>query len=283
MIRTQFTYLSSTLLVLVTLLIYSPGAIAQVHIAPTGIYLSNNNTSGQITVHNSSDQPQELNIELLYGYPDTDENGEIYLKIYDQMPDGASSALEFTRIYPRHIILPPNEQQIIRFLVRPPSYLKPGEYWARPAISSTPLQQEEVEESGDKTISTKFNLTQRTILSLNYRHGRVNTGINIEDIEASVNDESQVSLKVNIQRKGNAAYLGEAIITVLQNGKEVHRQKHEIAVYRDQVRRFDLNKNLGPGSYQINLTLDSEARAENNEDILPTSRAIGTTDVTIHR
>lgn len=281
MFRTQLTYLSSTLFVFVILLICHPAAIAQVHIAPTGIYLNNNTTSAQITVHNSSDQPQELNIELLYGYPDTDENGKIYLKIFDNIPEGAPSAIEFARIYPRHLILPPNEQQIIRFLVRPPSHLKPGEYWARPAISSTPVQQEE--KNGYQTISTKFNLIQRTILSLNYRHGRVSTGIDIQDIKASVNEDGRVSLKASIHRNGNAAYLGEAIITVIQNGQEVHRQTQEVAVYEDQVRQFDINKKLEPGSYQINLTLDSENRAKNNEDILPTSKTTGSTAVTIHQ
>lgn len=280
MFRTQLAYLPSAFFAFVTLLICHQAAIAQVHIAPTGIYLNNNTTSAQITVHNSSDQPQELNIELLYGYPDIDENGKVYLKLFDNIPDGAPSALEFARVYPRHLILPPNEQQIIRFVVRPPSHLKPGEYWARPAISSTPVQQKE--EAGVQTISTKFNLTQRTILSLNYRHGRVNTGIEIEDISASVSEDGQVSLKASIQRNGNSAYLGEAILSVSKNGQEVHQQKHEIAVYSDQVRIFDINKKLEPGSYQITLTLDSEARAGNNEDILPTTKAIGSTAVTIH-
>lgn len=280
MFRTQLTYLSTTLFVFIILLMYHPAAFAQVHIAPTGIYLNNNNTSGQITVHNSSDHPQELNIELLYGYPDTDENGKVYLKLFDNIPDGAQSAIEFARVYPRHLILPPNEQQIIRFVVRPPSHLKPGEYWARPAISSTPVQQEK-KENGDQTISTKFNLTQRTILSLNYRHGRVNTGIDIEDLRAIIDDDGQVSLEASIQRNGNSAYLGEAIITVFQNGQEVHRQQQEIAVYRDQVRRFDIKQDLEPGSYQINLTLDSTARAEDNEEILSASKTTGSAAVTI--
>lgn len=281
MLRTQLTYLSSTLFVFVILLMCHPAAIAQIHIAPTGIYLNNNTTSAQITVHNSSDQPQELNIELLYGYPHIDENGKVYLKLFDDIPDGAPSALEFARVYPRHLILPPNEQQIIRFLVRPPSHLKPGEYWARPAISSTPVQQKE--EAGVQTISTKFNLTQRTILSLNYRHGRVNTGIDIEDTGAYVSEDGQVSLKANIHRTGNAAYLGEAIITVTQNGQEVHHQKHEIAVYEDQVRIFDINTKLEPGSYQINLTLDSKARAEDNKEIIPANKTTKSTALTIHQ
>lgn len=252
---------------------------AQVHIAPVAVYLSENNTSGHITVHNSSDQPQELNIELLYGYPDTDEEGNVFLNTFEIIPEGASSAVEFARIYPRHLILPPKEQQTIRFSVRPPSHLKPGEYWARPAVSSTPVKQEN--KSRAKMITTSFNVTNRTILSLSYRHGRAQTGIDIKDIEAFVDEDGNISLETNLLRHGNAAYLGHAMITVLSDGEEIHRQKQEIAVYNNQLRKFNIGKKLTKGDYTISLTLYTSDREKENNEILPAKKTLSSTILTI--
>ncbi|MEX0720766.1 MAG: hypothetical protein WD059_08875 [Balneolaceae bacterium] len=247
--------------------LYGHLAIGQVHIAPTAVYLNNKKSSGQITLHNSSDDPQKINIELLYGYPDTDEEGKVFLNIFENFTDEDPSAVKFARIYPREVMLPPGEQQTIRFVVRPPSHLKPGEYWARPAISSSPVKGNNSDQS--QGIQTRFNLIQRTILSLNYRRGNVQTGIEVHNLEAKQAEDNSVSLFADLKRIGNAAYIGHAYVQVSQSGKVVHEEKREIAVYNDQFRKFTLEKKLTPGTYQLSLTINTNERHEEESEILP--------------
>lgn len=132
-------------------------------------------------------------------------------------------------------------------------------------------------------ITTSFNVTNRTILSLSYRHGRVQTGIDIKDIEAFVDEEGNISLETNLLRHGNAAYLGHAMITVLSDGEEVHRQKQEIAVYNNQLRKFNIDKKLKlkKGDYTITLTLYTSDREKENNDILPAKKTLSSTILTI--
>ncbi|HEX6982303.1 MAG TPA: hypothetical protein VF181_06045 [Balneolaceae bacterium] len=240
---------------------------AQVHIAPVALYMNDHKQTGRLVVRNSSDKPQELTVELLFGYPATNKQGNVYLKTFEKVPERALSATEWIRVYPRHLVLPPKQQQTIRFSARPPAGLPAGEYWIRPAISTTNART--IKNNLSERITTHINLIKRTILSLNYRHGNVRTGIEIMSIEAKAKN-GKLQLWTKLDRKGNAAYLGHVSVSLYKDGRRLYHDQKEIAVYNRQTRSFNVDKeNLSPGQYRAQISFTTTLRARENEAILP--------------
>lgn len=246
----------------------SAGAAAQVNIAPVAIYMDDDQTTGRIVVRNSSNKPQELSIDLIFGYPGTNEQGEVVMKTFDKVPVDAPSAGKWVRVYPRHLVLPPQQQQTIRFSARPPAGLPAGEYWIRPTVSTRNVV--DIGNGAGDNISASINLIKRTILSLNYRRGKVQTGIQINEVTGKTAG-NQLQLLAKLERKGNAAYLGDSQIQIFDaSGELQHRKKKEIAVYHSQKRKFEVDiSGLSPGEYRAEISFDTRERAAKNDAVLP--------------
>lgn len=271
-------YFSCLIPVLVMFFMSRP-AFAQLQIAPVALYLDDSNRTGRIVVRNSSSDPVEIEVELLFGYPSTDENGNLFLKLFNSVPDDEPSAKEWIRAYPRRLVLNGGERQTIRFAARPPAGLPDGEYWVRPAVVAQ-VPDVQVASYENQNISTRLNLRKRTILSINYRNGNVQTGIGIGNISANYRD-GILQLNAELERKGNAAFLGHYEIRLLDSrDNPITSDTKEIAVYRNQNRNLEINiHNLSSGTYKVELELTTRNR--NDDGILQASSATGTTSFTI--
>jgi hypothetical protein len=217
-------------------------------------------------LRNASDYSQEVNIDLIFGYPHTNSEGEVMMKTFSEVPETAPSALEWVRVYPRHLILPPGEQQTIRFYARPPRSLPEGEFWARPRIRSHKVQ---VNSSEKDNVKAEINLVSSVILALNYRNGKVNTKLDINNISVDVQSE-RLRLLADIERGGNSAFLGHAFIDVYDsNGDKVISKEKKVAVYRSQLRAFEIDRSaFATGSYRAEITITTEKRRRKNKDVL---------------
>ncbi|MEX0660579.1 MAG: hypothetical protein WEA58_01330 [Balneolaceae bacterium] len=271
-------YSITFLFFLTAFFVQGQNAMAQLQVAPSAIYMDENNTTERIVIRNSSTETVEVAIEMLFGYPATDSEGNVYFKHYESIDEDQPSAIEWIRIYPRFFNLNPGERQTVRFAARPPDGLPSGEYWARPAVvAQLPSVVEAVE---GENISTQFNLRKRTILSLNYRMGEVNTGISVNSFSAEV-EGTEIKLTADLERLGNAAFLGHYNVRLIDAGGTVRKtEKKEIAVYKDQKRsiRFD-STDLDSGTYSAELELFTDER--NSEGIIQASTSISTTTFTI--
>lgn len=269
----------SLLLIILGILWFIEGR-AQVHIAPVALYLDEGTQTGRVVVRNSSSQPVELNTELHFGYPATNSEGLVYLKILKTVPATEPSAMDWVRVYPRHLILPPNEQQTIRFAARPPRDLPAGEYWARPAVVARPVSTAPSRVSNE--ITTQINTVKRTFLSANYRHGTVKTGVAVHRIKTYF-EGSVLKLEADLERKGNAAYLGHIDIRLTDDAGFLHKKLHkEIAVYHklNPIYKFDVS-DVPPGTYSLQLNLYTEDRANGSGSILSAPRVTEIQTVTI--
>lgn len=276
----SFSLIGGLCLLSVLLFTASP-ASAQLQIAPTAIFMDEDNQTERVVVRNSASEPVVVEVEMLYGYPDTDEKGNVYLRRFESIPADEPSAKDWVRVYPRFFELPPGEQQTIRFAARPPSDLEQGEYWARPAIVAH-LPGHHI-ASTDEDITAKLNMRRRTILSLNYRNGEVHTGINIDNLAAEFTEEDTISVTADLERTGNAAYLGHYRLDLMNSsGYPAHSTRRKIAVYRDQNRSFHIDASEIPaGSYTIELELFTDRRRGEEEDIISASTVVNTTRVEV--
>lgn len=252
-------------------------AVAQLQIAPTAIYMDERNTTERIVIMNASDESVEVDIELLFGYPATNEHGDVYFK-HVAVDKDQPSAVEWIRIYPRFFVLAPGARQTVRFAARPPDDLPNGEYWARPAIVAQPPS--EISIHTDDNISTQLNLRKRTIIALNYRKGAMRTGIIMEDLLAEI-VAGEINITVQLQRLGNAAYLGHYEVFVADsNGHVLKSEKKEIAVYNNQMRAFRFNAyGLNPGHYNVELNIFTSERR--SDGIIQAPPSTATTSFTI--
>lgn len=254
----------------------------QAKIAPIALYMNDNDQTARIVVRNTADQPVEVNIDLLYGYPATNSEGKVFLKKFKEAPAGEPSANSWVRTYPRHITIPENEQQTIRFAARPPAQLPDGEYWARPAVSVRKIGKRTISDNGNQNVEAKLQVIQRTILSLNYRKGNVRTGVEINNLSSRYNNNT-LYVNAEMQRKGNAAYLGHLNISLIDaSGDQKKHHREEIAVYHQQHRQFEIDaKGLAPGRYQVEFSLDTRERHRENSDILRARSVKKTATVTV--
>lgn len=246
-------------------------ANAQVQITPIALYMDDDNKTGRLMIRNTTQQSIEVTVGLQFAYPQTNDQGEVYLKKFKKVSANEPSATNWVRVYPPHVILPPQEQQVIRLAARPPQDLPDGEFWARPVI--TAQQVVENTSSSDRNITTRINMIKRTFLSLNYRHGQVKTGASIKDMNTHL-EGGNLHLSAELERKGNAAYLGHIQVRVKDASGRTHKQlQKKIAIYHHlaPVYSFDI-KDLTPGTYSAEVVLDTKERAKYNRDIIDAPR-----------
>ena len=238
---------------------------SQIRIAPPSITLDDRTPTGRFIVHNGSYTAVEVEVDLLYGYQHTNEEGKPFFMRYEDAPDGDDhSALDWVRIYPRHFILQPGEQQFVRMAARPPAGLPQGEYWVRPVFVTQEPMQYHADAGETEAISARVNLRRRDVLSVTYRRGTVNTAISISELTAE-KKEGKIIVKANLERGGNAAYRGGARIQVFnERGDKVAGNGVGLTVFKSQVRAFEIAADeLPSGNYSVELDISTEFTSGN--------------------
>jgi hypothetical protein len=155
----------------------------------------------------------------------------------------------------------------VRLLARPPANLADGEYWARVVVSAKGGTVPVSGLADSSGVSVGLSLEVRTVLPLQYRKGRVSTGVQLHEVAAGVEHDS-LALRPHLTRVGNGAYLG-TLRAVLRDstGRTLASLSSPLAVYYEMSPRLTAplpTAGLPPGVYQVQV----EAAAE-REDIAP--------------
>jgi len=113
-------------------------ADAQVVVAPTVVFLSDQSPFGTFLVMNRSDVPQEIGISFKFGYPVFDSLGGVSMVYDDTLMAHEHSCLDWLKGFPQKFVLNPGQEQVVRLLGMGPANAADGEYWTRLVTSSTP-------------------------------------------------------------------------------------------------------------------------------------------------
>lgn len=234
-------------------------------VAPTGVYLDDADPAGVVRLYNPGTDPAEVSVEAIFGYPTTDEDGQVHM---DLRPEGdPRSAADWVQILPRRLVIPPGERRAVRVLARPPQELPEGEYWTRLVVTS---QGQKLPVSGVDTtvVQVGLNLRVRTIIALAYRRGQVTTGVEVGAFDPQIVGDSLV-VWPELRRQGNAAYIGRMRLELQDADDSVVRSwDSQVAVYETFHRRYAHDvAGLPPGVYRVVLRLDTE-----REDIARSER-----------
>lgn len=235
----------------------TPAVIKAIYVNPTAVFIDHATGHGEVTVGNSSEVPEEVSIELQFGFLDTDSAGTPFVRLLEDPGPQFPSAAEWIRPFPRRVRLMPGDQQVIRLLATPPDDLPDGEYWSRLIVTSRSASMPLA--TGDTAVSLGVNLQIRLVTSLIYRKGLVTTGIRLSDVVASAAGDSLV-VRAKMEREGNGVYLGRANIEVLDStATPVRTWSTPLAVYYPITRRFALPlESLEAGKYEVRIRLVTE-------------------------
>ncbi len=245
-----------------------PVVLGGVLVAPHAVFIDHRARTGQFTLANPSSETEEVEIELMYGYPETDSSGNPYVKLIPEPESGAPSAAGWIKAFPRRARLEPGQRQVVRLLARPPADLPDGEYWTRLIVTSRRAQ--DAVARVDTTLRAGLTLELRTIISVTYRKGSVETGIRLNDLRQRIEGDSLI-VWVDLEREGNAAFLGTVRFSMSdENEQTVGEWSTPIAVYHGQNRRFALPVDQLPlGLFQVRFTVDTRRDDLPQTNILP--------------
>jgi hypothetical protein len=236
-------------------------------VAPHAVIIDHRTRSGSLTLYNPGDQPSEITLSSFFGYPVSDSTGGFELRTIEQ-PDGRyPSAAKWIDAFPKRMLLGPKERQTVRLLARPPAGLADGEYWARLVVTAKggTVPVEGVADSSGVRVALALEI--RTIIPLQYRKGRVTTGVRTSSLAASVEKDS-LAVRLRLDRTGNAAFLGTLRAALVDTtGRVVTTLTSPLAVYYDMEPRVTAPlpaAGLPAGRYRLKIDV-----AAQREDISP--------------
>lgn len=245
----------------------SPIVTQAVLVAPHAVFIDHQQRTGQITVANPGDRPEEIEIDFVFGYPATDSVGNPYVELVEQPRPDQPSAAGWMRAFPRRMRLEPGQRQVVRLLASPPEDLPDGEHWSRLIVTSRRETPFAVADSG---VKAGITLQLRTVMSLTYRKGSPQTGVSLTDLRGTVEGDSLVTW-IGLEREGNAAYLGCVRFELLDDAESVVREwSLPVAVYYELHRRLALPLvGISPGSYQVRFELSTARDDIPQVNVLP--------------
>jgi len=251
---------------------------AAVAVSPVAVYIDSRDRTGTLTLFNPGSRPEEIQIEFAYGYPVSDDDGNVSVQIMDTVPSGEPSAVAWLRAFPRRMVLDPGQRQVMRVMVQPPPGLPDGEYWARALVHSRGGQPPIEQQRGDVTVQLEVETV--VVVAVNYRNGAVSTGLRVRDASASLVGDT-VRATIDYERTGNAAYLGRVLAELVDaDGRTVASAEEVLAVYKTIRRRLALVPPPGvEGPFKVRFTMDTERDDLPPGGALPSERVVREVDV----
>jgi hypothetical protein len=225
--------------------------------------------SGSVTIYNPGNDPVEVTIGTLFGYPVTDSTGQFTLLTPENPDSSLPSATGWVDAFPRRLTLAAKERQTVRLRGTPPAGLKDGEYWTRLVVTA---KGGTVPVSGitDTTrIQVGLTLEVRTILPVFYRKGPVSTGATISNVRTAMVGDS-LEIRARLERRGSAAFIGTLRGSLVDStGKSVSTFSSPVAVYFDIDPRFTAPLvRPAAGRYTLRLELATEREDLSAETLL---------------
>lgn len=251
---------------------------AAVAVSPVAVYIDSRDRTGTLTLFNPGSRPEEIQVEFAYGYPVSDDDGNVSVQIMDTVPSGEPSAVPWLRAFPRRMVLDPGQRQVMRVMVQPPPGLPDGEYWARALVHSRGGQPPIEQQRGDVTVQLEVETV--VVVAVNYRNGSVSTGLRVRDASASLVGDT-VQATIDYERTGNAAYLGRVLAELVDaGGRTVASTEEVLAVYKTIRRRLALVPPAdAAGPYKVRFTMDTERDDLPPGGALPSERVVREVDV----
>jgi len=239
---------------------------AQVAIAPSALFIDDQTNIGTLYVSNRTDEPQEVSIDFRFGYPASDENGNIIMNYEDSVAFEKHAMNEWVRVFPRSFVLGARQQQTVRVQVRPQPQAEDGVYWTRVRLLANPQEADIDMATEEEGVTTRISFRFEQIIAAFYKKGETTTGLDVKEIKVQ-QEENRLVLLPHLQRLGNAPFIGSMRVKLYDmQGNMVKERQTTTTAYFDEVRRIVIDtEGIDPGEYRAEITFETR-----RGDISPT-------------
>ena len=240
----------------------------QVAISPTTLVLDSKNKYATFQITNSSAVAQEVKLSFSFGYPQSDDLGNLVYNYDDPEEAKLHSAADWIRGLPKIFTLEPGGRQVVRLTVKAPRKLAAGTYWSRMKISSSQLSAEVGTRQQD-AIAAQINFQVNQVFSVFYKHGSVDTGLEIQTVDTKLDDQT-LKIFAHFTKQGNSPYLGTMWGRVYDvTGAMVKEGKVLVSIYYDGLRKLELDvSDLPMGAYDLDVTLETGRTDIPDQDVI---------------
>lgn len=250
--------MKNILLFCILLIFFINNLHSQIGMYPQAVFLDTKHRSSNIKVLNSSKEPKEISISFKFGYSGYDSLGSNRMISGDSLPEAKFSAVPYVKVYPKKLILQPDEEQIIRFMIGNTSELSDGTYYCRIFLESKNPPGDLVTEVSEK-IQSKIEIQFTLVAALILQKGKRDCSLNLSTTGVRT-DSANVYILVNMEHLGNSPFLGTSEIDVYDmEGNLVSSKKEMTPVYFSAIKAFTFPKEkFTKGKYQVEITMSNE-------------------------
>jgi hypothetical protein len=265
----------------IIILLFSLVANAQISLAPSFVFVDENNGVGNVFVSNNSEKSYEVSVNFVYGYPGSDTLGNMVMNYNDTISSAQFALDPMIRAFPRSFLLKAGEQRTVRVQVVPNQRRKEGFFFTRMKVLAKP-QTNDVSDSTSQSIGTKINFNFEQITAVFYHKGKVTTGLEIKGLDVQQN-QGVLDIRTNLHRTGDAPFLGSLVVKLKDGaGKVVSESQSTAAIYFDLIRHIELKlDNVVPGSYTLELSFETRRNDMLTSDLIQALPIVKKTTVII--
>lgn len=233
-------------------------AFAQISIAPTSVFMDENGIAS-LYITNPSEIIQEISVSFIFGYPGSDDLGNLIMVYGDSIKDKQYGLGDRLRAFPRTFVLAPQQQQTVRLQLRPDRSLPAGTYFTRVKVTSN-NQAQDVDQVVETEVSTQINFKFDQVIAAFYKNGQTSTGLEIGDVTTAMED-GKIRAIADFVTTGNSPFLGSISATLKDASDKTVSQKEEtVAMYFSGKKGIDVSipEGLASGEYQLELQFETK-------------------------
>lgn len=220
-------------------------AYSNLQVFPTKIEMSSREKSSSITLRNRSNKTVTYQIGSVFYRQDIDGQ----MNRVSEVKESDYSIIDYLRYSPKRVVLKPNQEQVVRFMVRNTSKLEAGDYRAH--IRFEPIA-EKGSDSGQRENYVMMNIDAKVAINVPiiFHQGRAKGEIVLSDFFIQTNKEKGSSFVVTMKKKGRIFPYGTFKIFYLgEKEEELISLVNGVSSYLDERRfRFsieDFPKKIG--------------------------------------
>mgnify|MGYP000324320219 CR=1 FL=1 len=252
----------NNILVIILIIIFPFSAISQVGMKPMLIVIDNVSRTATVEIINPMKDIREFNIELLFAYPKYDSLGKSILIYDDSVMAKEYSLSSYLKIYPKKLIIPPGESQVVRLIVKDLPRDDGKTYWTRIIASSKPMTQQidtlkKLSDTSAITASIVIGTRMNGLVVLN--NGNVTSSIDFDEYKR-YSDSSSIYLVCKFDKAGTSPFLGKADVKLYDsNNNIIIKREEKVSIYENCNLEFKFDKkNLSKGKLKVEITVSNE-------------------------
>ena len=253
--KNQITLLSAILFFLTSLALQS-----QLALYPTAAFIDPMTRTGSMQVINTSKDMREIDISFKFGYFAYDSLGNSSTRYDDSVREKEYSLIPYIKVFPKKLLIPPNQQATIRFMVSNIPEGKDQFYWTRIVAGSVP-EIPQIDTLTKGKINAQIIIKSEMVGLVAFLKGKNTSSLDFE-IAKAYTDTSKFIILLKQEKTGNSPFWGFMSTEIYDSEDNlVDKTEAGLAIYFSCVQKivFDRSK-FKPGKYTAKITVTNERK-----------------------